>query len=96
MFKGTATTVAIAGAEKDSYGSTACVDLNIFCILHNCFLLLSVLNVDQDYAIIMGHVSTCEETRDRYRVDEVSSFSCGLGFLGVFKRISPKTILPLP
>jgi hypothetical protein len=34
-------------------------------------------NIDvffKDYAIIMGHVATCEEMRERYRVDEVKLF----------------------
>ena len=36
-------------------------------------ILIFVVFVVKDYAIIMGHVSTCEETREKYRVDEVST-----------------------
>jgi hypothetical protein len=35
---------------------------------------MMLTNIDvflKDYAIIMGHVATCEEMRERYRVDEV-------------------------
>jgi hypothetical protein len=39
--------------------------------------LAEAQNIDvflKDYAIIMGHVATCEEMRERYRVDEVKTF----------------------
>ena len=29
--------------------------------------------LDEDYAIIMGHIPSPEEVRDRYRVDEVET-----------------------
>ena len=29
--------------------------------------------LDEDYAIIMGHIPTPEEVRERYRVDEVET-----------------------
>ena len=35
--------------------------------------VLYIPKLDEDYAIIMGHIPSPEEVRERYRVDEVET-----------------------
>jgi hypothetical protein len=52
-------------------------------------LFYKATNIDvflKDYAIIMGHVATCEEMRERYRVDEVKYTFFDILFPGSFVR----------